>query len=78
MRGDRRMSDNEKVKAAIDPMAEVERGMDAKRRADNCLIDIQNVLKRCMCVIDPRIEISSSTGVKSSFAIVPLVQRPTG
>lgn len=71
------MSDND-IRAAVDPLAEVGIGMDAKRRADNCLIDVQNALKRWMCVIDPRIEISGSTGVKPSYAIVPLVQRPTG
>ncbi len=60
----------------VDKMTESERRvemeLDAKRRADNCLVDIRNVLNKWSCKIDPMVQISSQ-GVGTSFAIVPLI-----
>jgi|GEM_PF-5097902 len=58
--------------------AEAEIGIEATRRAENCMIDIKNALKRYKCIIDPIVQISSSEGVKVSFAVVPIVERPAG
>jgi len=71
------MNDNDKILRSINPQAEVELGIDAKRRADNCMVDIQNALKKWKCVIDPVVQISGS-GISRSYAIIPLVERPVG
>ncbi len=58
-----KMTDSEKA---------VESALEAQRRAQNCLIDIQNVLKRWNCAIDPIIQISGQ-GVGRSYAVIPLM-----
>jgi len=50
---------------------QVEMAIDAKRRADNCMVDVRNALKRWNCKIDPMIQISGH-GISSNFAVVPL------
>ena len=60
-----------------DTEREVRLGMDAQRRSKNCLIDIQNVLKRWNCTIDPIVQISGK-GISGSYAVIPLVERPVG
>lgn len=60
----------------VDKMTESERRVemeiDAKRRTDNCLVDIRNVLSKWNCKIDPMFQLSSQ-GVATSYAIVPLI-----
>jgi len=50
---------------------QVEMAIDAKRRADNCMIDIKNAEKRWNCRIDPMMQISGQ-GIASSYRVVPL------
>ena len=61
----------------IDTEKEIELGIDAQRRANNCLVDIKNVLKKWGCTIDPIVQISSQ-GIGRSYAVIPLVERPMG
>ena len=63
-----RMTDTEK---------EIEIGIDAQRRAENCLVDIKNALKKWSCTIDPIVQISGQ-GIARSYAVIPLVARPMG
>lgn len=69
--------ESESMKKVIDPNNEVEIGIDATRRANNCLIDIKNTLNKWKCTIDPVIQISGQ-GIARSYAVIPLVERPMG
>ena len=63
-----RMTDTEK---------EVELGIDAQRRANNCLVDIKNALTKWKCTIGPIIQISNQ-GIGRSYEVIPIVERPMG
>ena len=59
-------------------MNEVEIGVDAQRRSQNCLIDIRNALERYKCTIEPVIQITGSGISKGTYMVIPLVERPVG
>jgi hypothetical protein len=61
------MNDIEQAKS-ID---QVESALEAERRAQNCMVDLKNVLERWQCRINPIITISGM-GVMPKFEIVPL------
>lgn len=60
-----------------DTEKEIDLGIDAQRRANNCLVDIKNALAKWKCTIDPIMQISGQR-ISSSFAVIPLVERPMG
>lgn len=60
-----------------DTEKEIELGIDAQRRANNCLVDIKNALARWKCTLDPIVQISSQ-GISRTYAVIPLVERPMG
>ncbi len=66
------------LKAALAPGAEADVAADATRRAQNCMIDIRNALGKWRCQIDPMIMLSQSEGIKTTFRVIPLVERPVG
>lgn len=66
------------VNKMTDTEKEVELGIDAQVRAQNCLIDIKKVLERWGCVIDPVIQITGNGITKGSYMVVPLVKRLMG
>ena len=49
----------------------VEEAISSDIRAKNCLVDIQNALKRWGCRINPIIELSGM-GMKTNFQVVPM------
>jgi hypothetical protein len=53
---------------------QIESQIEAKRRTDNCMVDIQNVLKRWNCVIDPVITLSGQGIVNAGFRVVAIDQ----
>lgn len=61
-----------------DAEKEIQLGLDAQRRAQNCMVDIKNTLAKWKCSIEPMIQISGSGIVKGNFMVVPLVERPVG
>ena len=63
------------VSKMTDTEREIEIGVEANRRAQNCMIDIKNALNRWKCQIEPMVQISGSGIVKGNFMIVPLVER---
>jgi len=71
------MNELRDVRKMTDTEKEVELGIDAQRRANNCLVDIKNALAKWRCTIDPIIQISSQ-GIGRSYVITPLVERPMG
>ena len=58
-----------------DTEKEIELGIDAQRRANNCLVDIKNALARWKCTLDPIVQISEQ-GISRTYAVIPLVERP--
>ena len=65
------------VNKMTDTEREVELGIDAQRRANNCLVDIKNVLAKWKCTIDPIVQISGQV-ISGTYAVIPLVERPLG
>jgi len=66
-------------KQALPENDPIQAALDAKRRADNCLIAIENECKRWNCVISPMITISGR-GITPNFEVVPLpmIKLPVG
>ena len=60
----RKMTDSEK---------RVESVLESQMRAKNCLIAIQNELRRWNCKVEPVMTISSQ-GIQSNWAVAPLVE----
>lgn len=50
----------------------VEQAIEANRRAQNCLLAIQNELRRYQCMIEPLISISGSGKMQGNWAVIPL------
>lgn len=46
--------------------------IDAEVRSRNCLIDIQKILKRWNCGINPIVNISGAQGMTCGFSIVAM------
>jgi len=65
------------VSKMTDAEREIELGVDAQQRANNCLIDIKKILERWQCTIDPVLQMSTQ-GIKGTFLVVPLIKRPMG
>lgn len=65
----------EKVRILNEVDNSVETVMEEKRRSENCMVDIQNVLKRWRCAINPMVTISGR-GIQPNFEIVPLPNVP--
>jgi len=53
----------------------VEEAISADLRAKNCLIDVQRILARWNCRINPMVQISGA-GITVNFQIVPLTNIP--
>lgn len=53
----------------------VNEGLEARRRADNCLIDIKNALKKWNCQLDPIVQLGPGDQIRKSYGIVPLIRR---
>ncbi len=68
------MTDLRDVSKMSDTERAVETAIDSQRRAENCLVDIKNVLQRWGCAIDPFVQISGRGVSQSGFAVVPLVK----
>jgi len=66
------MDDLRDVKKLTEAEKQVELAVDAQRRSKNCLVDVENVLKRWNCRIEPIVQISSK-GIQTSFAVAPLI-----
>jgi hypothetical protein len=49
----------------------IERELEAKRRADNCLVDIRNALRKWNCKVEPVVQIVGKE-IRTSFLIAPL------
>ena len=71
------MNELRDVSKLTDSERAVELGIDAQRRANNCIVDIKNALAKWKCAIDPILQISGQ-GIARSYAIIPLVERPIG
>jgi len=67
------MVDLRDVKKMTDTERQVESAIEAQARSKNCLIDIQNVLKRWNCRIEPVMTLTSQ-GVQTAYGIAPLVE----
>ncbi len=67
------MTDLRDVSKMTDTERQVETAVEAQARSRNCLIDIQNVLKRWNCRIDPMVQISGQ-GIEMGFNVVPIVE----
>jgi hypothetical protein len=52
--------------------------IDAEVRMRNCWIDIQKILKRWNCKINPVVSISGAQGLNIGFNIVPLENKIVG
>ena len=65
------MGKEETGKPKTDSEIAVEMALDAKRRADNCLIDIKKILDRWGCRINPIVSVSGR-GISANFEVVPL------
>ena len=61
------------VSKMTDSERQVESVVDAQRRSKNCLVDIQNLLKRWNCRIEPIVTISSQ-GIQTAFAVAPMIE----
>jgi hypothetical protein len=51
---------------------QVEAAIDADRRAKNCMVDVQNALKKWNCQIEPILTLTSR-GVQGAWAVEPLM-----
>lgn len=71
------MNELRDVSKMTDTEREIELGIDAQRRANNCMVDIKNALAKWKCTIDPIVQISSQ-GIGRSYVVIPLVERPMG
>ncbi len=67
------MNDLRDVSKMTDTERQVESAVEAQRRSKNCLVDIENVLRRWNCRIEPVMTISFQ-GIQTSFAVVPGVE----
>ena len=66
------MSGLKDVSKMTDSERQVESAIEAQGRSKNCLIDIENVLKRWNCRIEPIVTISSQ-GIQTAFGVAPMV-----
>ncbi len=60
------------ISKMTDTERQVESAIESSLRSKNCLIDIENVLKRWNCRIEPVITISSQ-GIQTAFGVAPLM-----
>jgi hypothetical protein len=67
------MNDLRDMSKMTDTERQVESAVEAQRRSKNCLVDIENVLRRWNCRIEPIMTISFQ-GIQTSFVVVPQVQ----
>ena len=61
-----------KVGKKADVERQIQAQVDAKRRADNCLIDVKNALAKWDCFIDPMVQITGQD-IRTTYRIVPKV-----
>ena len=62
------------ISKMTDSERQVESAVEAQARSKNCMIDIQNILKRWNCRIEPVMTISSFQGIQANYAVVPMVE----
>jgi len=62
------------VSKMTDTERRVETAVEGQARVRNCFIDIEKVLKRWSCRIDPMVQISGQSGIQVGFNIVPVVE----
>ncbi len=65
------------LRQLTDSEKKVENALDGKRRANNCFVDVKNVLERWNCAINP-VVIISGKGIVPHFEIVALDVIPGG
>jgi len=66
------MNELRDVSKMTDTEKQIENAVDAQRRSQNCLIDVENALKRWNCRIEPVVTISSQ-GIKMAYGVAPLM-----
>lgn len=66
------MNELRDVSKMTDTERQVESAVEAQARSKNCVIDIENVLKRWNCRIEPIVTISSQ-GIQMSWGISPMM-----
>lgn len=67
------MNELRDVSKMTDTERQVESAVEAQRRSKNCLVDIENILKRWNCRIEPIVTISSQ-GIQTAFAVAPMIE----
>lgn len=60
------------VSKMTDTERQVESAVEAEGRAKNCLVDIERILARWNCRINPMVTVSAQ-GIQAGFGIVPLM-----
>jgi hypothetical protein len=66
------MNELRDVKKMTDTERQIESAIEAERRLKNCLIDVENVLKKWNCRVEPVVTISSR-GIQMTWGISPLM-----
>ena len=66
------MNELRDVSKMTDTEKQIENAVDAQRRSQNCLIDVENALKRWNCRIEPVVTISSQ-GIQMAYGVAPLM-----
>ena len=66
------MNELREVSKMTDSERQVESAIEAQGRSKNCLIDIENTLKRWNCRIEPVMTISSQ-GIQTGYGVAPMM-----
>jgi len=66
------MNELRDVKKMTDTERQVESAIEVQRRSKNCLVDIENILKRWNCRIEPVMTLTSQ-GVQTAYGISPMM-----
>ena len=67
------MNELRDVSKMTDTERQVESAVEAQARSRNCFIDIENILKRWNCKIDPVVQISGQ-GIQTGFGVSPMIE----
>jgi len=67
------MNELRDVSKMTDTERQVESAVEAQGRSKNCLIDIEKVLRRWNCRIEPIVTISSQ-GIQTAFGVAPMTE----
>jgi len=67
------MNELREVSKMTDSERQVESAIEVQGRSRNCLIDIENILKRWNCRIEPIVTISSQ-GIQTGYGVAPMTE----